>query len=440
MRLFFLLACLSYVLSSFCRGIVHDTAKGQLHQLLSDKGKRVIIRYHHTFEDTLFVADNCELLFEGGSLCGPIVFNNTKLRGSVNIVGSTIKGHIKNRTFDASWLCYKDGIHDDAQNINTIMKVCPKIFFPAGEYRLISEFRPDLDLKGEHYIKSVRAHIGIHKDNIELQGEAGTIFSTNEQLSIICIYSLPYKIDGSVKNIAIRNIEFETLNDGSVFLEWTHAIKLIGVNGIKIANCTINGFWGDAICLDHYGDTPSTGERTRNQNVSILNNKIYGGGNHNQRNGISVINGKNVLIKENIIKNTSRKDMPGGIDVEPNNSAYTIENIWIEKNVIENVLSNGIQLYIPKGGPANNVCLRYNTIKSCRCGLYIGIVSDNTTEKIRIIGNHIDADTRPYIFKGCAHSANWIVSNNVFERPCTQIIPGDIKIDKLVMKNNKKKD
>lgn len=417
--------------------IIDNQAKS-IHALLKNGRAKYVIRNFHQFKDTLYIPQGCNMVFEGGGLSGPIVFDNTKLGGQVNLRGSSISGNIRNKTFNASWLCAMDGITDDAPRINEMIDVCGNVFFPKGSYRLISAFNPEGKLPKELH-SSVNGHIAINKSNVTLEGETGTTFITDEPLITLSVFSQPNDIVHSISNVKIQNITFEVHNDGKNFHEFMHTIKVIGINGLLIEGCTFKDFWGDAICLSHYGDTPGTGERTRNQNVKILNSTIVGGDHHNNRNGISVINGKNVLIKENIIRNTSRKDMPGGIDVEPNNSAYTIDNIRIEKNVLENILSNGIQIYIPKGGPANNVSIRDNTIKSCKCGLYIGIVSDNTTDYIKIIGNHIDVDTRSYIFVGSAHSANWIVSDNVFERPCLQDIPGDIKIDKLVMKNNKKK-
>lgn len=415
-----------------------DYEAKSIHALLKNGMATYVIRNFHQFKDTLYIPQGCNMVFEGGGLSGPIVFDNTKLGGQVNLRGSSISGNIRNKTFNASWLCAMDGITDDAPRINEMIDVCGNVFFPKGSYRLISAFNPEGKLPKELH-SSVNGHIAINKSNVTLEGETGTTFITDEPLITLSVFSQPNDIVHSISNVKIQNITFEVHNDGKNFHEFMHTIKMMGVNGITIRNCTFNDFWGDGICLSHYGDNPQTGERTRNQNVKILNNQIIGGEKHSNRNGISVISGKNVIIRGNTIKNTSREDMPGGIDVEPNNSAYTIDNIRIEKNVLENILSNGIQIYIPKGGPANNVSIRDNTIKSCRCGLYIGIVSDNTTDYIKIIGNHIDVDTRPYIFMGSAHSANWIVSDNVFERPCLQDIPGDIKIDKLVMKNNKKK-
>lgn len=59
-----------------------------------------------------------------------------------------------------------------------------------------------------------------------------------------------------------------------------HTIKLIGVNGMIIKDCRFDDFWGDAICLSHYGDNPKTGERSRNQNIKLLSNSIIGSAYH----------------------------------------------------------------------------------------------------------------------------------------------------------------
>ena len=419
--------------------VVNDTPDTDIHKLFMAGKAKYVIRYIHQFQDTLRVPSGSEIKFEGGQLSGPIVFENTKLSGGVNLKGSMVGGNVSNLTFDASWLCAMDGDTDDAKSINEMIEVCGKVFFPKGKYRLISRYNPKGGTPRKLY-KAIKAHIGICKSNVELFGEQGTDFITNDSLGTICIFSKPNRIEKSVRNISIKNITFNVRNDGEVFHEFLHTIKTIGVNGLTIENCTFNDFWGDAICLSHYGDNPKTGERTRNQNVSILNNTINGDS-HNNRNGISVISGQNVLIKNNIIKNTSRKDMPGGIDVEPNNTAYTIENIRIEGNYLEGVLGHAITVYIKKEAPAHHIEILSNSIRNCRkSGIAVAIKTDNTTDSIIIKNNHVYADTRPYLFRGEGKSKDWIISGNIFDRVSKQEIPGEIMVKNLVIKNNKKKE
>lgn len=434
----FFLALLS-VLTSKAKN-VYDIENCNIQRLFSEKEVTYIIRFAHQFCDTLIIPPNCELRFKGGSLNGPIVFDNSKLSGDVKLKGSSVSGCVNNEFFNASWLCTIDGQTDDARSINEMIEVCGKVYFPKGNYKLVSRFNPTGHVQ-KKLQKNIKAHLGICKSNVELIGESGANFLTNDSLGTICIFSKPNKIEKSIRNIKIKNINFKVHNDGVVFREFLHTIKTIGVNGLTIENCSFNDFWGDAICLSHYGDNPKTGERTLNQNVKILNNIIIGGDHHNNRNGISVISGKNIFIKNNIIKNTSRKDMPGGIDIEPNNSAYTIENIIIEDNEIEGIKGHrgAIVLHLYKGGSAHHIEIVSNKIKKSVAGIIIAIKTDDTSDSIIVKNNYIDADTPPYKFQGKGKSKDWIISGNIFERACRQEIPGDIIVHNLVAKNNKKK-
>lgn len=439
-RFLFIPVFLSIPALSIGSNIYYDSSGSNLKELLNKKGSKIVLRNVHSFVDTIRVAENCEINFAGGRISGPIIFNNTKLSGDVNLKGSTISGKIKNRVFNASWLCYRDGEHDDSGNINSIIGVCNNVFFPKGTYRLIAEFKPQNFIDNK-LLGSIMSHIGISANNISLKGEDGTVFYTKEKLGILCVYSQPYKIEESVKNISISNIGFVTENDGSTFLQWTHAIKLLGVNSITISNCIINDFWGDAICLSHYGDTPKTGERTRNQNVKIINNEIVGANHFNNRNGISVISGKNVLIKGNRIINVSQDKMPGGIDVEPNNSAYTIENIRIENNTLDSIHGGGgaINVVVRRNASAKKIIISNNNISNSRRGVRVWIDTKETTENLQITNNNIDRNTIPYMFVGEGSSKQWIIQGNCFERPCKQEIPGDISVKNIVIKNQKKK-
>lgn len=420
---------------------IKDIDSGSLRSLFKQSSTTYVIRYKHVFQDTIIIPANCVIIFEGGHLSGPIIFNNTMLRGDVCLKGSSIRGSVKNNVFNASWICNIDGKTDDANIINEIIRVCGNIFFPKGRYCLISEYAPS-GYVPDLVLPSIKTHIGINRSNVTLRGEDGTLFESVGPLGTLCVFSQPNQIHKSISNINIENIMFKVYNDGENFYEFMHTIKLIGVKGMIIRNCKFNDFWGDAICLSHYGDNPKTGERTRNQNVKILNNTIVGGDHHNNRNGISVINGKNVLIKGNTIKNTSRSDMPGGIDIEPNNSAYTIENIRIVNNILDGITGRGaaITLAVYKAGPAHDIFITGNTIRNSNRGIRICVCTENTTNNFVIKDNYVSGDTYPYAFDGDGISKDWTISNNTFEYPSRAVIPGKIKVKELVVKNNKKKD
>ncbi len=421
--------------------IVRDNPGSDMKTLFCSGPAKYVLRYSHDFSDTLRVPKGSELCFEGGALSGPIIMDGTELTGKVNLRGSSVSGSVTNKVFNASWLCAGDGVKDDAKSINEMISLCDEIYFPKGVYRLESSFDPSGHI-GKSFYSAVKSHIGIYRSGVVLSGEEGAEFVSDKPLNMICIFSRPKQIENSVGNIELKGLKFTVGNDGKTFHEFMHTVKTIGVDTLVIKECEFNDFWGDAICLSHYGDTPQTGERTRNQNVSILNNTITGGDHHNNRNGISIISGQNVLIRDNVIRNTSRDDMPGGIDIEPNNSAYVVENIVIENNLFEGcrgtVGAIGIVM-LKDGAPGHNISIVSNTIRNCSNGIAVAIRTKGTTSGIEIRDNHIAADTQAckFIFSGT--SKDWKVTDNVFEHPKRTSVPGRIKVENLVVRGNRNK-
>lgn len=416
---------------------IYDWPDANLNELFCKKNTRYIIKYSHHFKDTLYIPYNSELKFCGGSLSGPIIFDKTLLRGEVNLIGSSIKGSLRNKKFNAAWLCKKDGSSDDASCINEILALCNNVYFPKGIYRLRSNFHP-VDGEPSYFKYITRSHLVIYKDNTSLIGEDGATLLTDLPSGVIGVFSPINQIDKSVRNVSIKNITIKVHNDGINFNEFMHVIKFVGVNGALVERCFFDDFYGDAICLSHYGDTPETGERSRNKNVKIINNVIRGGEHHNNRNGISIVSGENILIKKNRILNTSRKDMPGGIDIEPNNSAYTIDNIIVKKNFIDGVwgFCGAISVVCYKGGSAYNIKIDGNIINNCSNGLHFFVSTNYTTSGFIVKNNYISDDTMPFSFDGGGHSSDWVFIGNKFLKKTMQNIPGRINIENLSYKNN----
>lgn len=425
-------------LSLFATSPKYDDVNDEINSFFSSKNTTYILRYHHSFNSSVSIPEGCSIIFQGGSLCGPITFMGTKLLGDVKLHGSLISGSISNTVFESEWLCFGDGSHDDAHNINMMIEVCGNIHFSKGIYRLISKFEPPKDMI-DKYRNMISSHIGIHSSNVSLKGEPGAIFQTNQPLGMICVYTIPHDIENSVSHIRIDGLTFHTENDGKQFHQVQHTIKCIGVNDFRITNCFFDDFWGDAICLCHFGDHPGTGEMIRNSHVIIRDNIIIGGSHYNTRNGIAVINGFDVFIDNNYIKRCAKKDMPGAIDIEANNSAFTIRYITVSNNTIEDCggTAGGICVHAnDRGGEARNINILYNSIKNCSYGLAFVVNTDNTTESYVVQGNVVDKDTNPVIFVGNSKSNNWIIRDNIFgKRPSTSI-PGKIQVSNLICKDN----
>ena len=393
------------------------------------------IKKDYINKDTIFVPANCILSFEGGSISTPIVFNNTELKGKVKLQGAKISGTVTNQVFDASWLCYGDGVHDDATNINDIIGVCSHIYFPKGIYFLQALSNHCRSLS-KQFIKSVESHIAINRSDICFTGEDGAILYTETPVVTMSVYSLPNNIDASISNITIDNLTFKTNNNTDNELhQYAHSIKVLGVNGLQITNCQFLNYWGDAISLSHFGDTPQTGERTRNSNVNILYNEIDGVS-HNNRNGISVISGKNVIIADNTINNTSTSKMPGAIDIEANNSAYTVENIHVLHNRIKGCIGSGgaIGIASQNGAPAHNIFIADNIISNSRIGVGFIIRTEDCVSNIHVTRNIVEADTEPYHFAGQGTMRGLYFNSNKFRGKSKMPIGGKLNVESLIIR------
>ena len=414
--------------------IVYDTKDGDIKEIFSKNKCVYYIAYPHVF-DSISVPNGCEIHFAGGSLKGKVIFNKNFLSGKVKLHDSQLFGMISNKQFETVWNCYGDGQHDDAYNINQAISVCNVIHFQKGTYLMESFHKPVQGLN-EHLHDPVKAHIGVYKSGISFLGEEGATLLTKDAERTIAIYTQPYKIQNSIRHITITKLAFRCENDGIAFNEFSHTIKVLGVNGLRITKCKFFDFFGDAICLSHYGDDEKTGERTRNSNVTISNNYIEGKS-HNNRNAISVINGYNVLIDNNIIEEVSKNNMPGAIDVEPNNSAYTINGITISNNQIRGSRGSGAAISVvalTEDTPTYNILIKNNQISQSTIGIGFFIKSVNTSRNFSIEDNVVDFDTPPLIFNGRGVSKDWTFKGNKFWRPTKVKIGGSFKIENLQVK------
>lgn len=417
----------------YSKTVVCEDVEKPLSEYLKYENCSYVIKSHFAFSQKIIVPNNSALLFDGGSVQGNLELYNTELCGMIHLQGSILSGSIYNSVMESSWICYGNGIDDDSKNIQSAINISDSIHFHRGSYRLNDTHTPAL-ISDNKYHKSIDSYIGIYRSNIHIKGDKGVYFLPDLPKTCICIYSEPNNIWNQIKNIEIDRINIVVNNSDNIFYEFFHSIKVIGVQNCIIKNCCFYDFWGDGICLSHYGDDITTGERTRNINVKICNNKIYGGATHNNRNGISIISGENILIAGNEIRGTSRSDMPGAIDIEANNSVYTVKSIIIRNNIISDCygLTGGICIIAnTAGGSAYDISIIENNIINCPNGIGFGIYANNTVSDIKIIGNHFDNNTNPYLFDGTGTTSNWLFQNNRCDRISMRKYGGKIRINNL---------
>ncbi|GAA4514820.1 hypothetical protein GCM10023173_11860 [Sphingobacterium thermophilum] len=123
----------------------------------------------------------------------------------------------------------------------------------------------------------------------------------------------------AVSNVKIYNLKIigdreKHFNNSG---QWGMGISIRGSKNILIDKAIIEKCWGDAIYLGSILGGKS------NEDIKITNSML----DYNRRNGISIISGINILIKNCIISNTVGHNPMAGIDIEPNNSNDVIRNI-----------------------------------------------------------------------------------------------------------------
>jgi polygalacturonase len=97
-----------------------------------------------------------------------------------------------------------------------------------------------------------------------------------------------------IVGIHISNLTLEGWVVKRRFAEHRHLLHLNGVQEVLIENTEIKGFQGDGICL---GSSRQAGITRHNRGI-IIRNCVFDGVNNDNRNGISVIDGEQILIEE----------------------------------------------------------------------------------------------------------------------------------------------
>jgi hypothetical protein len=149
-----------------------------------------------------------------------------------------------------------------------------------------------------------------------------------------------------VRGIVIRDLTFEGWCRERGFSEHRHLVNLAGVEEARIERVGFTAFQGDGLILSS-GRIP--GSERHNRNVGVVD-CVFDGVNHQNRNGISVIDGDGVRIERCAFRNCTRPNMPGAIDFEPDASAFAIiANVAVRGCRFDNIGGNlaVISFHIP---------------------------------------------------------------------------------------------
>lgn len=143
----------------------------------------------------------------------------------------------------------------------------------------------------------------------------------------------------NVSNVTIYNPRL--IGDKNVHLgnkgQWGVGISIKNSEYVTITGGKVEAMWGDGIYIGQLNNSYSS-------NVIVENVLIE----NCRRNGISITSGKDVLIKNCIIKNTSGHSPESGIDIEPNSTNDIISNISLIDNSTYNNKFAGVLIVLDK--------------------------------------------------------------------------------------------
>ncbi|MET9736441.1 right-handed parallel beta-helix repeat-containing protein [Streptomyces sp. NPDC006458] len=128
-------------------------------------------------------------------------------------------------------------------------------------------------------------------------------------------------------NVTFDNLRFDgnVQNQGGVWSQHRHNLRISGsASNVTVKGCTFVNMIGDGIYISTTGSNIDV----------ILGNTFTANSSARNRNGVSIIEGRDVTVDGNTFTDCARGGMPGAIDVEPNSPSQTIDNIVITNNTV----------------------------------------------------------------------------------------------------------
>lgn len=230
--------------------------------------------------------------------------------------------------------------------------------------------------------------------NTSLSGEKGAqiqqTFTLPDTVGVINISS--GDSTRAVSNVQISGISFIGGAEKNGFAEHNPLISIFNAHDVTLSNLNLTGFRGDGVYVGQ-------GNVVSNHHI-VIRNVIFDGVNFSNRNGISIIDGHDILIDGNRFTRISRKGMPGSIDLEPNTSLQRIYNIMISRNHFTDVHGMAaivISLRHAGGTVPDNVTIKGNIFDK----VVRGILIKSAIPKIHVNNNfHIFDNRSSFASKG----------------------------------------
>jgi hypothetical protein len=316
-----------------------------------------------------------------------------------------------------------DGVTNDRAAIQAAINAVAaanggSVYFPAGTY-LIDGNGNDAD------------GIVVSSSNITLFGDgAASVLKQSNNSKFVMVLN---GSAGQISNIQVRNLYFNGPTERSVYTStlfpkqhW-HLLFALNVKNLRIIDNTFYAPTGDAILIGtaftSEGAPPYANAR-HNEDVWIERNYIDGF-DYNNRNGVSINDGTNVYVTDNVFTRLSNQYMPGSLDIEPDPYPYYIcQNIYVRGNSFsdtQGVLGH-LCYYIPSNSfdvstPPRNFIFDSNIMTGTGRGIG-GINFANVPLNLTVQNNICKTTSQPFLFGFQAapcYLVSAAISRNIFD-------------------------
>ncbi|HYI47507.1 MAG TPA: hypothetical protein VEX35_03490 [Allosphingosinicella sp.] len=165
-------------------------------------------------------------------------------------------------------------------------------------------------------------------------------------------------------DIVLRDLTLYGWNVEDGFSEHVHLAAFSGTRNLLVERVEFKGFRGDGLYI---GSGESGSDERHNYNFTVRD-CVFDGINHENRQGISIIDGDGGLIENCLFTQVTKSTMPGAIDMEPNASFSVIRNITVRKCVFDDVGGNVgavAVIIVPEAPVARNIQILGNHFLGC---------------------------------------------------------------------------
>src|SRR3990167_1026413 len=315
-----------------------------------------------TFGDTLYSSSSCIEFVQSGT--APIATTVQAYLRSLKIILGWIP--------TASWAGILAGTNtDDLSSYvdNAVTDAAgAAIYWPAGTY-----YCNVLDLPSNTHFYG--------------DGEATIIrpFTTTAKGALGCASG---SSSAFITGLTLRDLKF--LGIGT-FSEQAHLVILSGVKRARIEDCYFENFRGDGLIL-----ASSHNAATEEHNVDVtVRGCVFDGVDNDTRNGMTVIDVDGLDVDDCKFRNCAKSDMPGSLDLEPDQSYSVIKNVRVHHSRFYNTDGNRGHVILGTDATVNieNITIDHNHFEDVPANSAAVLLNTSTSAPATPLRIVIEANT-----------------------------------------------